>query len=49
MGLTKFFAGDGPVVERVDDGSVGAIGISRFGCPGSSGLKGSAPLTPVWC
>ena len=49
MGLTEFSARDGPVVERVDDGSVGAIDISMFRCPGSSGLKGSALLAPVWC
>ena len=49
MGLTESSARDGPVVERVDDGSVGAIDISMFRCPGSSGLKGFAPLAPVWC
>jgi hypothetical protein len=49
MGLTEFSSGDGPVVERVDDGSVGAINISIFRCPGSSGPKGSAPLAHVCC
>jgi hypothetical protein len=29
-----FFARDGPIRECVDDGSVGAIDISRFRCSG---------------
>jgi hypothetical protein len=37
MGLSVFSAGDGPVRERVDNGSVGAIDISRFRCSGLSG------------
>jgi hypothetical protein len=48
MGLSVFSARDGPVRERVDDGSVGAIDISRFRCPGLSGLKNTARLTSVW-
>jgi hypothetical protein len=32
-----FSARDDPVRERVDDGSVGAIDISRFRCSGLSG------------
>ena len=48
MGLTEFSARDGPVSERVDDGSVGAIDISKFRCPGSNGSKSSALLEPVW-
>jgi hypothetical protein len=43
-----FSTRDGPVRERVDDGSVGAIGISRFRCLGSSGLKDTARLVSVW-
>jgi hypothetical protein len=34
MGLSVFSAGDGSIRERVDDGSVGAIDISRFRYPG---------------
>jgi hypothetical protein len=37
MGLSVFSARNGPVRERVDDGSVGAIDISRFRCSGLSG------------
>jgi hypothetical protein len=37
MGLSVFSARDGPVRERVDDGSVGAIDISRFRYSGLSG------------
>jgi hypothetical protein len=48
MGLSVFSARDGLVRERVDDGSVGAIDISRFRCPGLSGLKNIARLAPVW-
>jgi hypothetical protein len=43
-----FSARDDPVRERVDDGSVGAIDISRFRCSGSSGLKDTARLVFVW-
>ena len=48
MGLTEFSARDGPVPECVDDGSVGAIDISKSRCSGSSGSKSSALLEPVW-
>jgi hypothetical protein len=47
MGLSMFSTRDGPVRERVDDGSVGAIDISRFTCSRSSGLKNTARLTLV--
>ena len=36
------------VQERVGDGSVGAIDISRSRCSGLSGYKSSALLKPVW-
>jgi len=36
------------VQERVGDGSVGAIDISRSRCSGLSGYKSSALLEPVW-
>ena len=36
------------VRERVGDGSVGAIDISRSRCSGLSGYKSSALLEPVW-
>ena len=36
------------VRERVGDGSVGAIDISRSRCPGLSVYKSSALLEPVW-
>jgi hypothetical protein len=47
MGLSVFSARDGHVRERVDDGFVGAIDISRFRFSGSSGLKNTARLAPV--
>jgi hypothetical protein len=34
MGLSVFSAGDGSFMERVGDGSVGMIDISKSGCPG---------------
>jgi hypothetical protein len=37
MGLSVFSASDDPIRERVDDGSVGVIDISRFRCSGLSG------------
>ena len=49
MGLSEFFGRDGPETESVGDGSVGAIDMSKFMCPGSSGSKSSALLAPVWC
>ena len=49
MGLSEFSARDGPGRESVGDGSVGAIDMSKFRCPGFSGLKSSALLAPVWC
>ena len=33
MGLSEFSARGGPCMERVGDGSVGAIDISRSRCP----------------
>ena len=47
MGLTEFSARDDPVSERVDDGSVEAIDISKSRCLGSSGSKSSALLEHV--
>jgi hypothetical protein len=44
IGLSMFSARESPVRERVDDGYVGAIDISRFRCPGLSGLKNTARL-----
>jgi hypothetical protein len=35
-------------MERVSDGSIGAIDISKSRCLGLSGLKSSALLEPVW-
>jgi hypothetical protein len=36
------------IMERVSDGSVGATDISKSRCPGPSGSKNTARLTPVW-
>jgi hypothetical protein len=47
MKISVFFAKDDPVREHVDDGSVRAIDISRFRCPGSSGLKDTTRLVSV--
>jgi hypothetical protein len=43
-----FSARDGPVRKRVDDGSVGAIDISRFRYPDSSRLKNAARLNSIY-
>jgi hypothetical protein len=39
---------DDHVQERVNNGSIGTINISRFRCSGSSGLNNTSLLDPSW-